>query len=71
MKQHPVLDNRFLVSKYMQPLLSNVFANKRVPVEMIGVQQFKVFSMRPCHDVIRRTIGGRVESYNRVCEEKT
>jgi hypothetical protein len=39
LKQHPLLVNRFLTSKYMQPLLSNAFANKCVPMEAIGVQQ--------------------------------
>jgi hypothetical protein len=37
-EQHPLLD-RFLISKYTQPLLSNAFANKHIPTETIGVQQ--------------------------------
>jgi hypothetical protein len=43
-KQHPLLGSRFLTSKYTQPLLSNAFANKLVPMERIGVQQWTVFS---------------------------
>jgi hypothetical protein len=33
-KQHPLLGSRFLISKYMQPLLRNAFANKRVQREI-------------------------------------
>jgi hypothetical protein len=29
-EQHPLLGNKFLISKYPQPLLNNVFANKHV-----------------------------------------
>jgi hypothetical protein len=32
-KQHSSLGNRFLISKYTQPILSNAFANKHVPTE--------------------------------------
>jgi hypothetical protein len=39
MKQLLLLGNRFLISKYTKPLLSNAFANKHVPTETIGVQQ--------------------------------
>jgi hypothetical protein len=38
-KQHPLLGNRLLISKYTQPLRSNAFANKHVPTETIGIQQ--------------------------------
>jgi hypothetical protein len=37
--QHPLLDNRFLMNKYTQPLLNNIFANKHIPMETFGVQQ--------------------------------
>jgi hypothetical protein len=37
-KQHPLLGNRFLISKYMQLLLSKAVANKDVPTETVGVQ---------------------------------
>jgi hypothetical protein len=37
--QHPLLGNRFLLSKYTQRLPSNAFANKHVPMEMVGRQQ--------------------------------
>jgi hypothetical protein len=37
-KQHPLLGNRFLISKYTQPILSNAFTNKRIPTETIGAQ---------------------------------
>jgi hypothetical protein len=43
-KQHPLLGNGFLIRKNMQPLLGNAFTNKHVPMEMIGVQQWMVFS---------------------------
>jgi hypothetical protein len=32
MKQHPLLGNRFLISKYMQQLLGNAFTYKHVPM---------------------------------------
>jgi hypothetical protein len=38
-KQRPLLDNRFLISKYTQPLLSNAFANKHFPLQRIHTQQ--------------------------------
>jgi hypothetical protein len=34
--KHPLLANRFLISKYPQPLLSNAFANKQVPTANIS-----------------------------------
>jgi hypothetical protein len=46
-KQHSRLDNRFLISKYMQPWLDNAFANRHGPTETIAVQQLTVFSTRP------------------------
>jgi hypothetical protein len=45
-KQHPLLGNRFLISKYTQPLLSRTLAKKRVPTETIGVQQWRMFPTR-------------------------
>jgi hypothetical protein len=30
-KQHALVGNRFIISKYTQPLLSNAFANEHVP----------------------------------------
>jgi hypothetical protein len=38
-KQHLLIGNRFLISKYTQPLLGNTFANKHVPTETTVVQQ--------------------------------
>jgi hypothetical protein len=38
-KQRSMLSNRFLISKYTQPLLGKAFASKHVPKETIGVQQ--------------------------------
>jgi hypothetical protein len=43
MKQHPLLGNRFLISKFTQPLLSNAFTKKHVPTATIGVQKLSVF----------------------------
>jgi hypothetical protein len=43
-KQHSLRGSRFLLSKYTQPLLGNAFANKCVPMETIGEQQWTVFS---------------------------
>jgi hypothetical protein len=45
-KQHPLLGKKFLISKYMQPLMSNAFTNKHIPTETIGVQQQTMFSTR-------------------------
>jgi hypothetical protein len=39
MKHHSLLGNRFLISKYMQPLLGTAFANSHIPMETIGVQK--------------------------------
>jgi hypothetical protein len=36
MEKRPLLGNRFLISKYMQPLLGNALANKDVPTETQG-----------------------------------
>jgi hypothetical protein len=47
MKQHSLLGNRLLISKHMQRLLGNAFANKDVTTEMIGVQQRMVFLHGP------------------------
>jgi hypothetical protein len=33
-KQHLLLGNRFLINKYMRPLLGNTFVDKHVPMEM-------------------------------------
>jgi hypothetical protein len=35
-EQHSLLGNRFLISKYTQPLLGNACANKHVLMETIG-----------------------------------
>jgi hypothetical protein len=70
-EQHLLIGNRFLMSKYMQQLLSNAFANKHVPMEKIGVQNEQCFIRGLCRDVIRRTIGARVQSCKGVSEEKT
>jgi hypothetical protein len=35
-KQHPLLGNRYVISRYTQPLLGNTFANGNVPAEKIG-----------------------------------
>jgi hypothetical protein len=37
--KHVLLGSRVLISTYIQPLLSNAFANKYVPTETIGVQE--------------------------------
>jgi hypothetical protein len=47
-KQHPWLGNRFLMSKCMQPLLSNAFVNKHVPREMMGATIEELFSVGQC-----------------------
>jgi hypothetical protein len=39
MTKRLLLGNRPLISKYAQLLLSNVFVNKHVPMEAIGIQQ--------------------------------
>jgi hypothetical protein len=36
-KKHPLLGNRFLISKYTLPILGNAFANKHVTTKKIGV----------------------------------
>jgi hypothetical protein len=51
-KQHPLLGNTFLISRYTQPLLSNAFANRHVPTEKIGVQEWTVFSTLSVTSVI-------------------
>jgi hypothetical protein len=51
MKQHSLLENGILISKYMQPLPSNALANKHVPTETIGVQSWQCFLRDPCRDV--------------------
>jgi hypothetical protein len=33
-----------ILNKYTQPLLGNVFTNKHIPKEMIGAQQWTIFS---------------------------
>jgi hypothetical protein len=40
--KHLLLGSKFLLSKSMQPLLRNAFANKHVPTGTIGVQQYTV-----------------------------
>jgi hypothetical protein len=56
MKQHPLLGNRFLIRKYMQPLVSNDFADKHVPTEMMGATTEELFFFCwPCRGVINGT----------------
>jgi hypothetical protein len=38
MKQHSLLDNKFLIGKYTQLLVSNAFANRHVVTETTEVQ---------------------------------
>jgi hypothetical protein len=69
-KQHPLLSNRFLISGYTQPLLSNAFENKHLPTEIIGVQKWTVFSKRSvprCYkeDNWSNLCGGGVEYLHR------
>jgi hypothetical protein len=45
-KQHPLLGNRLLISKYTQLVLSNAFENKHILTDTIGVLQWTVFSTR-------------------------
>jgi hypothetical protein len=58
-KQHPVLGNRFLRSKYTQPLLSNAFANKQFPWKRLEYKNKRRFIRGPCIDVTSRTTGAR------------
>jgi hypothetical protein len=37
--KHLLLGDRFLISKYRQPLVSNAFANDQVPLETNRVQE--------------------------------
>jgi hypothetical protein len=37
-EKHSLLSNRFLISKYTQPLLSDAFTKKQVPTETSEVQ---------------------------------
>jgi hypothetical protein len=78
MKQHLLLANRFLISKYTQPLLGNAFTNKHVPTETIGVQKWTMFSARSepkCYNRDKFRSSSFVtelwESCKGVCEEMT
>jgi hypothetical protein len=56
--KHLLLHNRFLISKYKQPLLSNAFTNKQVPmatsrratIEELLETMFSTQSMPRCYD---------------------
>jgi hypothetical protein len=62
-KQHPLLGNRFLISKYASPFLSNAFANKQVTMATIEERLETVFSMRSVpRSYITRTIRLRLSS---------
>jgi hypothetical protein len=56
LKQHLSLGNGFLMNSYTQPLLRNAIINRQVPMQTIGVQQWKNCSGRcflrgPCKGV--------------------
>jgi hypothetical protein len=62
--KHPLLGNRFLISKYTQTSLSNAFANIQVPMSMSPRATRRKLPERrflrsPCRD-IRKTIEARV-----------
>jgi hypothetical protein len=74
-KQHPLLGNRFLISKYTQLLPSNAFTNKHIPMETIGATIEEL-----CFLLVHaeKLYGGQLEqetelweSFKRVCEKMT
>jgi hypothetical protein len=55
-KQHLLLGNRFLISKYTRPLQGDTFVDRHDAMEMIGATMEKLCFLRgPCLGVISET----------------
>jgi hypothetical protein len=70
-KQHALLGNRFLISKYTQSLLGNAFANKHVLTET-EYNNERCFLRGLCRNVITETsleVSQLAVSCKGVCEE--